>query len=81
MNTTKDPWWWLSFCQFGKNTGVCNVQAPTKEEALQKTIELKIHPRHDDIACYKIDKNELEPDKLYTPEEMRALKYQSHNHK
>lgn len=85
---TNDPWWWFSFCYAGRNTGVCIVQSPTKEEALQKTIDLSIHPKHDDISCYELDQDaedatelELEPDRLYSREEMQALQYQPHNHR
>lgn len=72
-------WYWFSFSFDGKNQGCCNVQAESQEVALQKTIDLGIHPKHDDIEVYVGDKNELEPDKLYSKEEMEKLNYKAHN--
>ena len=70
-----ENWYFLSFSFDGKNQGCCNVQADTKEAALQKTIDLDIHPKHDDIRCYQIHKAELTPNKLYSPDELGELDY------
>jgi hypothetical protein len=66
-------WYWFSFSFEGANQGCCNVQAVSQEAALQKTIDLGIHPRHDDIEVYVGEGDgtpELEPDRLYSPDEM-----------
>lgn len=69
-------WYWFSFSFDGKNQGCCNVQAESKETAIQKTIDLGIHPKHDDIEVYEGNAPELEPDRLYSKEEMENLKYE-----
>ena len=63
-------WYWFSFSFDSVNQGCCNVQAESQEAALQKTIDLGIHPKHDDIEIGVGDKPELEPDRLYSPDEM-----------
>ncbi len=64
-------WWWFSFSFGGKNQGCCNVQAESQEAALQKTIDLGIHPKHDDLEIWEGNNFELEPDRLYSSEEMK----------
>lgn len=53
------------------------MQAKDKDAALEKTIELGIHPAHDDICILEISDPELEPDRLYTKAEMKAKDYDS----
>ena len=60
----KSKWYWFSFSYKGKNQGCCNVEAGDEESALQKTIDLDIHPKHDDIEGFEIKAAELEPDRL-----------------
>ena len=71
----KLKWYWFSFSFDGKNQGCCNVQAANKKDALKKTIELKIHPKHDDIKVCVIAEAELLPDRLYTRNQMLAKGY------
>ncbi len=68
-------WYWFSFSYNGKNQGCCNVKAKNEKEALQKTIDLDIHPKHDDIEKFEMDKQELKPDKLYSRKEMIEAGY------
>lgn len=76
---SKNKWWWFSFSFEGTNNGCCNVQAPTQEEALQKTIDLNIHPPHDNIwSCEMDDGPELDENKLYSNAEMNKLEYIHH---
>ncbi len=70
-------WYWFSFSHNGENQGCCNVQAENKEAALRKTIELGIHPKHDDIECFHIAEPELEADRLYSKAELEAKDYES----
>ena len=63
-------WYWFSFSFEGKNQGCCNVEANSEEEGLQKTIDLNIHPKHDDIMVFEIPSPELEVDKLISPKEV-----------
>lgn len=69
--------YWFSFSYKGEHQGVCTVKANSPDEALQKTIDLKIHPAHDDIACFEVSKldNGIVYDKLYSKAEMIALGY------
>ncbi len=73
-------WFWFSFSFGGMNQGCCIVQAQSQEEALQKTIDLRIHPRHDDIQVW-IGEHETQPEleinRLYSSKEMVALGYQT----
>jgi len=69
-------WYWFSFSFQGKNQGCCNVKAENKEEALQKTIDLGIRPKHDDIASFEITCPELPPDRLFTKDELIAMDYE-----
>ncbi len=69
-------WYWFSFSFGGKNQGVCVVESETEKTALQKTIDLGIHPKHDDIKAYRMNVQELpKPNKLYTRKEMINLGY------
>ena len=70
-------WYWFSFSFQGESQGVCNVEAANGKKALQKTIELGIHPKHDDIVTCEIREAELPPDKLHTKNDMKALGYES----
>jgi hypothetical protein len=79
----KEQWYWFSFSYKGKNQGCCMVQAHTVEEAMQKTIDLNIHPKHDNIAKFLLTDEEavneqslMKPDRLYKPEELLKLGYQ-----
>lgn len=78
----KEQWYWFSFSYKKKNQGCCMVQAHTVEEALQKIIDLNIHPKHDDIAKFVFTDEEaaqeqkhMKPDRLYSPEELTKLGY------
>ena len=69
-------YYWFSFSHKGKNTGVCVVKSTDLESANEKTIELEIHPAHDDIECYLVAPaqfSSMEVDRLYTPAEMRHI--------
>lgn len=63
-------WYWFSFSYKAENQGCCNVEANNPKEALQKTIDLNIHPKHDDIEVYELDEPQLEPNKLILREEL-----------
>ena len=71
----KNKWYWFSFSYKGKNQGCCNVKAENQKDATQKTIDLKIHPKHDDIEIFELDKAELKPDRLFTRQEMLKMDY------
>ncbi len=71
----RSKWFWFSFSYKGKNQGCCNVQAKSRKAALQKTIDLQIHPKHDDIQAFEMEKAELGPDRLFTKQEMLKLNY------
>lgn len=70
-------WYWFSFSHNGINQGCCNVQAKDKESALQKTIDLRIHPKHDNIETFELDTPELEPDRLFSKHEMIDRDYET----
>ncbi len=74
-------WYWLSFSHKGVNQGVCNVQAYNKRMALQRTIDLGIHPPHDDISILELLAAELEPDRLFSKQEMLDRKYDTVNYR
>lgn len=67
--------YWFSFSYKGKNQGCCIVEEEDGKKALQKTIDLNIHPKHDDIQAFEIGEPELELNRLYTPEELTKLGY------
>lgn len=71
----KSKWFWFSFSHKGKNQGCCNVEAANEKAALQKTIDLGIHPKHDDIETFELEDAELEPDRLITRQEMLDMNY------
>ncbi len=71
-------WYWFSFSFGGVNQGCCNVEAESQEAARQKTIDLGIHPKHDDIDVYAIESSQLEPDRLYSREEMLKMNYENY---
>ena len=71
-------YYWFSFSFNGKNQGCCNVEAKSEKEALQRIIDLNIHPRHDDIEIFEIEKFELKLNKLYSTQEMISLDYKSY---
>ncbi len=73
-------WYWFSFSFMGVNQGCCNVEAVSQEAALQKTIELNIHPRHDDIDCYEGSEPDLEPNRLFSKEEMIKMNYENYRY-
>ncbi len=66
-------WYWLSFSNNGTNQGCCNVQAESEETALQKTINLKICPKYNDILYFVLTEPELEADTLYSPQDLTDL--------
>ena len=76
-------WYWHSFSFNGKNQGCCIVAAETQELALQKTIDLNIHPAHDSIKVYSTDsisdiqEEDLELDRLYSKKELVELGYET----
>ncbi len=73
---TKSKWFWFSFSHNGVNQGCCNVKAANQKAALRKTIHLGIHPKHDDIeTCELLGEAELEPDRLFTRQEMLDMNY------
>lgn len=80
MSNLAENYYWFSFSHEGGNAGVCIVQANDEDQALQKTIELDIHPAHDHIACFQIEDLEsgMEINILYTPEDMVNMNYESH---
>lgn len=53
--------------------------AEEEKSALQKTIALNIHPKHDDIAVFEMAEVELELDRLYSKEELECKDYESVN--
>lgn len=69
-------YYWFSFSLKGKNQGCCNVEAKDEKIALQKTIDLKIHPKHDDIFCCLIEKIEVPLDKLFPSEYLNSKGYE-----
>lgn len=76
-------YYWFSFSYKGTNQGVCMVESHSKESALQKTIDLNIHPKHDSIKMFDAkaipENKEIELDRLYSKQEMIALNYTSDN--
>ena len=78
---SKNKWFWFSFSHNGINQGCCNVQAKSRKVALQKTIDLQIHPVHDDIEIFELNDAELEPDRLFTRQEMLDKDYESEKYK
>ncbi len=71
-------WYWFSFSYRGENQGCCNVEAESQEAALQKTIDLDINQKHDDIECYEGTGPELAPNKLFSKEEMLKMDYENY---
>lgn len=70
--------YFFSFSFEGVNQGCCNVKAETPELALQKTIDLDIHPKHDPgkgVFCVQMIELELPEDQLIPKEEMLRLQY------
>jgi hypothetical protein len=68
-------YYFFSFSFQGANNGCCIVQSDTVENALQKTVDLKIHPPHDNIARFELfDNDNMELNRLYSPEEMKKNK-------
>ena len=77
-------YYWFSFSYQGMNNGVCAVQASEEKEAVQKTIDLGIHPSHDDMLIFELTEDEwkqegIELNRLYSKEEMNILDYKSTN--
>ena len=66
-----------SFSYKGVNQGCCVVEADTEKSALQKTIDLGLHPKHDDIKVYfnmdAPEDCEFELNRMYSREEMMAM--------
>lgn len=87
----KDPHVWFSFSKGGKNQGICIVkddhENPGSEQAmptaLRKAIKLGIVPEYDHMRAFEVDgaEGDLEINRLYTPEEMKAREYESTNEK
>jgi len=73
--TLVDLWYWFSFSFGGKNQGCCNVQAAGSEEAKQKVEDLGIMPQNDHIRAFEMDEPELDPDRLYSVDELKALEF------
>jgi len=71
--------YWCSFSSKAKNMGVCIVEADSKQNALDKTINLGIHPENDDVMCIELDNLNTEPglelNILYSNEDMIRLGY------
>lgn len=74
-------WYWHTFSFEGLNQGVCIVAAETKALALQKIIDLGIHPLHDNLVVFVADDlavvqgEGMELDRLYSRRELLALGY------
>ncbi|KKK88247.1 hypothetical protein LCGC14_2745100 [marine sediment metagenome] len=75
--TITERWYWFSFSFKGEHQGSCNVRADTPEAALQRTTDLGIQPKHDDVLCFEIPYAEITADKLLTKQELKALNYQN----
>lgn len=73
--------YWFSFSFRGKNNGVCLIEAKTLESAETIILEKKLVPENDHAICVKIDdlsqEGEFEFNRLYSPEEMRKIGYES----
>lgn len=69
--------YFFSFSFKGKNQGCCNVMAECQHKALQKTIALDIHPKHDDIFCCGIKEPDLPLDTLVAPEDLMVAKFKN----
>lgn len=69
-------WYWLSFVDtnINKNLGCCNVEAISKEAALFKVNVLGINPGGE-VLIQEMPEPEVEPNKLYSPEELVSLGY------
>jgi hypothetical protein len=70
--------YFFSFSFEGENQGCCNVKAETPELALQKTIDLDIHPKHDPgpgIFCAQMIELELPENTLMSSLEMKRLQF------
>ncbi len=76
-------WYWHSFSLDGVNQGICIVFAETEDLALQRTIDLDIHPKHDSLEVYatdsisNIEAEGLDLNRLYGKEELVAMGYQT----
>jgi len=77
MKTKQNKWYWFSFSYKGRNQGCCNVEAKDRETAIQKTIDLNIHPKHDHMEIFEFDDAELEPDKLFSRKELLGKGYET----
>ena len=52
------------------------VRAKSRIYAMHKTIDLGIHPKHDDIAIYEMASPEqMKLNRLYTPKEMDEMTF------
>jgi hypothetical protein len=76
--------YWFSFSYQGRNNGVCIVQADCKHSALDKTINLGLHPAHDDILCLELDElgekdSHMEFNRLYSKADMEEFGYNAVN--
>ncbi|MFA6460803.1 MAG: hypothetical protein WCV90_00920 [Candidatus Woesearchaeota archaeon] len=70
-------WYFLSFRDpvANKNLGCCNVAViGGLEKALRKTHDLGINPGGE-VMAYPMDEAELDPDRLYSRQEMIQLGY------
>ncbi len=75
---TGEQWYFLSFRNptTNHNLGCCNVAVEGGlQQALAKVRSLGINPGGE-VMAYTIDGPELEPDKLYSREEMIAKDYE-----
>ncbi len=74
-------WYFISFRDVNKNMniGCCNIRVRGgPKRALERTIELGINPGGE-AAIFLIGKPELEPNRLYSRDEMINLNYQKIN--
>ncbi len=65
-------WFLFLFYYKKQNQGCCVIQAETVEDALQKTIDLRIQPKHDKIEKFVLNEPGIEPNKLYLQKRIKS---------
>ena len=69
-------WFWVSFSLDGTNVGVCNIQAISDAQARIKINDLGIMPKFDHASVYEHHDKEMEPNRLYSRDEMIEMGYE-----
>ena len=67
--------YWLSFSYKGKNQGCIVTKSTTKYQAFTKCANNNLIPLHDHYVVIRCQEEELEYDKLISPEELKEKGY------